>query len=206
MSKKLALLAIGAGMLAALALPHTAPAAWKHHKTVIQKDAQIGLTGQVRIAGKTGGVECQITTRVKLQQGQTKGTVETFAQDDGTVTQRCKGTGGLAGCQVHEFKALALPWTLNTSAANQTGDGTKHPDRIEILAGEVTSTIAGAFCVGVHVSATSAPIYAVPDKVETVSQFTFSGSRLVHVAGVEEVGQVHGTLQVEEPDQATYSI
>ncbi len=200
------MLAMSVGLLAALALPHTAPAAWKHHKTVIQKDVQIGLTGQVRVASGAGGVECQITSRVKFLQGQTTGTVETFAQDNGTVTQRCKGTGALGGCQVHELKVVGLPWVLHTSAANQTGDGTKHPDRIEIKAGEITSTLQGAFCLTVHVSATVGTIFATPDKIETASSVGLSGAFKIHVAGLEEDGKASGTLQIEEPDQATYSI
>lgn len=209
MIKKMTVLAMAVGIVAAFALPATASANWKHKGANIVQPVQIGFTGtNVAFQSSLGGVECQITSRVQFNPG-TTGIAETFVPHPVDATTNCKGTGGLAFCQIHNVEPTNLPWTIHTSGATE----------IKITSGDIHSTPTGGFCPMEWLTVTPTTVTGIVDdhKVSTVQ---LSGSVIVDAqtkgqqsnphlrnGAIDQLNaQVSGLLHVESPNAGTYEI
>jgi hypothetical protein len=236
MLKKMTVLAMAVGVLAALALPASASAAWRHHQTAIQQDVQLGLTGQARFQGENGGIECQVTSKVKFLSGQTTGNVETFVPHPTDATTNCKGLGALAFCQIHDVTPFGTinqsallsttnPWTLHTANYQTTqlvvdqdankqittlANGSQHANVIVVTSGNITSQPTGAFCPASHVNLTAGTVAAIPNEPETIDSVSLTGTLRGHLTigpnVVQEDVTVSGSLDIESPNSNTYSI
>jgi hypothetical protein len=208
MLKKMTMLAMAVGLLAALALPAAASATWKHgHSTAIQNNVTLSLTGQATFQSPLGGIRCQVTSDVIFKAGQTTGTVESFLTDPaGSDTNACEGTGGLSPCEVHDVTPqTGLNWVLHTRSS---------PSRIEITTGQLTSQTTGAFCLVTHVVLDAGTVTATPDQETLTGAVNLSGSLpatikthngTVHTATAQVHNQAGG-LVIEPPNKNTYSI
>ncbi len=200
MWKKTIALVIAAG-LAALVLPAASSANWKHHATDIQTDTVIGLTGNLRNQGSLGGVECQVTMRVKLSPG-TTGLVETFVPHPTSDTTNCKGLGGLSPCQMHNLTPLAPNWTIHTASATT----------ISLTTSDITYQLTGGiFCLVKHVVTTAGTLTLTPNQPNTISSFQVSGVLQADIqtnggAVDKETVTMSGSLAIESPKANTYSL
>ncbi len=204
MIKKIMVLAVAASAVAAVAVPASAPASWLHHGTPIQQDVQLGLTGQTRFQGALGGVECQVTSRLKLFAGQTAGTVETYAFHPTNDTANCKGLGGLAFCQYHSVSPTGLPWTMHAVEDKGT-------PKTMTTGVTVTAQSTGGFCPMKHTALTSGSVLSTPNQANTVSSMQVSGNVQVDFQTTngtvdKETMAVGGTSTIESPNANTYSI
>ncbi|HEX5928092.1 MAG TPA: hypothetical protein VFY48_01730 [Solirubrobacterales bacterium] len=204
MFKKMTVLAMAVGVVAALALPASASATWKHHQSAIQSNAQLGLTGQARFQGTLGGIECQVTSRAVFIAGQTTGTAETFVPHPTSDTANCKGLGGLAFCQTHNLTPQAPGWTFHTIVVNGVA-------KIQVTTTTITSQTTGGFCPVKHISLAGGEVTLDPAQDETVSSASLSGTLGAQLQTNDgtidsESVTVSGTLNVESPNAATYSI
>jgi hypothetical protein len=200
MLKKMTVLAMAVGALAAMVLPASASANWKHHNTNISEAAQIGLTGNVRFQGPIGGVECQITSRAKFNPG-TTGVAETFVPHPTSDTTNCKGTGGLSPCQIHGVTPQAPNWVFHTTATSA----------ISLTTTDITSTLTGGFCLVKHINLTGGTVTLTPNATNTISSATESGNLQAHIqttsGAIDTQGvATSGTLTIESPNANTYSI
>jgi uncharacterized membrane protein len=236
MLKKMTVLAIAIGVVAAFALPVSASADWKHHETATQQNVTIGVTGKAKFQGGLGGVECQVTSKVTFQPG-TTGLVETFVPHPTDTTTNCRGTGGLAFCQIHDVTPFGTsnpsallsttnPWTLHTGNYQTTqlvvhqqqpkiittlANGTQHTDVIVITTGEITSQATDGFCPVTHIRLTPGTVAGLPTPPKTIQTIALTGTLrgdLTTVSGPidEEDVTVSGTLEIESPNGNTYSI
>jgi hypothetical protein len=229
MLKKITVLAMAVGVVAALALPASAAADWEHHEVPIQTDVQLGLTGKVRFQGGLGGVECQITSRAKFLAFQTTGTAETFAAHPTGDTANCVGLGGLAFCQIHNLTPQQTNnWTFHTAAwqtvtqvhsNGQTTFGETHQRAAVVTAQTLESQLTGGFCpvkkVVLHPNSVALteeeqPTTTVGDG-KTVTNLDVNGTATATLetnsgALDQEETLVQGTVQVESPNQNTYDL
>ncbi len=208
MFRKAMVLGMAVGVVAALALPASASATWKHHNTSIVENVQLGWTGNMRFQGSMGGIECQITSRIKFLAGQAAGTVETLVPHPTNETTNCKGLGGLAFCQIHDTTPQAPNWTLH--AGFETPGGTKHASAATLTAQDMQSQLTGGFCPIKHIRVTAGNIGLIPNQPTTVSSGALSGSLQLDLQ--TNAGEVHketlaitGQAQIESPNQNTYS-
>lgn len=205
MLKKITVLAVAAGVVAAFVLPTSASATWKDHKTAIGTNVQLGLTGNARFQGTLGGVECQVTSKVKFLANQTTGNVESFIVDPPgaeTETSNCKGLGGLAFCKIHNVTPYSTvqhlpsgqitevplstqaPWTLHTGDYQTTqlqgsqtaATGPTHSNVIVVTTGDITSQTTGGFCPVNHINLTSGVVAALPNQPETITSVQLTGT------------------------------
>ncbi|HEX5928904.1 MAG TPA: hypothetical protein VFY48_05890 [Solirubrobacterales bacterium] len=202
MKRKTTVVTLVLGAVAAFVLPAFASAGWKHHSTPVAADTQIGLTGNVRKQGGLGGIECQVTMRVKLLSNQTTGTAETFVPHPTSDTTNCKGLGGLAFCQIHNLTPQAPNWAFHTVQA---------PASISLTTQDIVYTTTGGFCPQQQLTTTAGTVTLTPNQPNTFSSFAASGSLQVDVltnGGVvdKETMTIAGTLAVESPNANTYSI
>jgi len=204
MLKRLAVLAMAIGAMAAFGMPASATANWKHHNTEIQQNVQIGLTGQVKFSTGLGEGECQFTAQAKFFPGQTTGALETFVPHPTDSTTNCKGYGGYAPCQTHNLSPQVPNWTIHTGSSGGTAV-------ILITTQPLTATPTGAFCPGKHILFTAGTIVATPNQANTFSSLALSGTLLTHkqtnngVVDTENV-TMSGLLNVVAPNANTYSI
>jgi hypothetical protein len=212
MLKKLTVLAMTVGAVAAFALPASASAAWKHHSTSIATDQTVGFTGNARFQGGLGGIECQITSQTKFLAGQTTGTAETFVAHPTSDTANCRGLGGLAFCQIHNLTPQqAANWTIHTATATT----------VSVTTTTIHSQATGAFCPVTTISLTAGTATLTPEKKnaegkfvanpDTVETATISGSLQADLTtsggSVDtETVTISGDLLVESPNANTYSI
>ena len=149
MLRKMTVLAMALGALAALTLPMPASANWTKHHKAIQQNEQVALTGTVGFAATAGGavqggIVCQITSQAQGIAGTTTGVVTTFNPDPdsaGTDTNRCAGNGGFALCQLHNLQPTGVTspgWTIHT---NHTGT-----HDVTVTYSDIHSQTTGAFC------------------------------------------------------------
>lgn len=221
MLKKLSVLAMALGAVAAMVFPAAASAEWKHHNTPITESKTIGVTGNVRFQGGLGGVECQVTSRVRFDPG-TTGVAETFVPHPTDDTTNCKGLGGLGPCQVHNVAPQAPNWTIHTvrqetkqvtnpGQAEEKTHQTFH-DFITVTTTNITSqTTGGLFCLVKAINLTGGTTTFTPTQPNTIPSATLSGQLQAHLqtnggATDQETVTVSGTLNVESPDANTYSI
>jgi len=202
MFKKMTVLAMAVGVVAALALPASASADWKHHQTAIQQNQQIGLTGNIRFQGGLGGVECQVTSAVTFEPG-TSGFISSFVPEPTSDTANCKGLGGLVGCQVHNVAPTGFPWPVHTEANGS----------IDIEHGEIHSQSTGFFCPVKNITITEGTVVATPNEADTADNVQIHGKADVHLqtnSGVtheeETTVSSNPTIAIEAPNANTYSI
>jgi hypothetical protein len=222
MFKKMTVLAMALGVVAAMALPGTAAASWKHHDTAIQNDAHIGLTGQVGFQSGLGGIACQITSTVTFFAGQTTGAADTFNPHPTNATTNCVTSGGLAQCQVETVQPTDLPWTLHTSnhvihrALQDQKETTTEPS-IEVTFGDIHGDLfkKNLFCPFEHSTVTAGTAYFTPNPADgkTITSVSLTGETQGHLysdtanpTGTTSGLTLSGTLNVEAPNSATYSI
>jgi hypothetical protein len=197
---------IAAAVLCVFAAACLAPAAtaqnWKHHNVEIQQNKQITLTGTVKIQSGGGAnfVECQVTSQMSLLSGTTTAVVTKFEPDldvkDTKVTDKCKGGGGLAFCQIHAVQPVALPW----QAHNLTNE-------VRIIPQLTHISMTGGFCPAQTVTITKGTVLSTPNQPKTVSSLTLGGCVELDVGGTEfPCSPVTGTLSILAPDAATYSL
>ncbi len=205
MFKKIAVLAMATGVLAALALPTLASAAWKHEQTPITENKAIGLTGTAAFTSPLGGVTCQVTSEAQFKADQTTGEIETFDIHPQDETTDCKGTGLLAPCQIHNVSPQTnLNWSFHTTGTVATPD-------IQITTQDLTSTLTGAFCGVKHINLTAGKVIAQPNQQNKVTNLTLSGTLQGHLqtkSGVVDTveTEVSHFLTIESPNEHTYSI
>ncbi len=200
MLKKVIVLAMSVAAAAALALPVSAAASWKHHNTAIQQNVQVGLFGQARFQGGLGGVECQITSAAQFLAGQTTVNITSFTPVNTTLN--CKGLGGLAFCQVHEFQPTNFPWVGHTIQS---------PASIDVTHGEIHHQLTGGFCPVSNATVKPGTVVITPSQPNTVSSVQLSGQASVDLTtngGTKDTENttVAGTLSIESPNANTYSI
>jgi hypothetical protein len=199
MFKKMTVLAMAVGIVAAFALPSAASANWKHVKngvaSPIQTDVTLGLTGQARFQSQLGGVECQVTSEVTFEAGTTTGKAKTFDPHPVDETANCKGTGGLAGCQIHNLDPTSLPWTIHTAGVNT----------ITITIGQIHSTSTGFFCPVSSITLEPGTVTATTDS-GAVEEANLSGTLQSLIGGSETQVHVGGKLLVEDPNKNTYEV
>jgi hypothetical protein len=215
MSKKTMILAL-VGALGVMFIPDSAGASWKHHDTSIVQNVQLGLTGNVRFQTELGTVECQVTSRAKFLAGQTTGTVETFVPHPTDTTANCRGLGGLAFCQYHNLTPQAPNWTIHTAAyqttqLQTTGTGEPHLSSVVETIQDIAAETTGGFCPWKQVKITAGTVGWVPRQAATVSTVDLNGTLVVdieHLGGetTKTHALVSGALQIEAPNQGTYSV
>jgi hypothetical protein len=199
MFRKMTVLAMALGVVAALVMPASAGAKWKHDGFDTQQDFVIGLTGQARFQSSLGGVECQVTSRARFTANRFLGHMETFGPDPangGTDTNRCAGLGGLAFCQIHNQTPIGLSWEITTTGLQAAS----------ILVERIHSQATGGFCPASTIELTGGWVTATVDNPNAVSTVTLSGVLTAHIAGSAQNATISGTLHVEAPNAGTYGI
>lgn len=206
MFRKTVVVAIAVGIVGVLALPISAAANWKHHNTSIQADTTIGLTGNLKFQGGLGGVECQVTSRVKLYTEwvllQTTGTAETFVPHPTSDTTNCKGHGGLTFCQIHNLSPQMPNWWIHT---------VQTPASISVTTTTIHSQATGGFCPVTTISLTAGTVTLTPNQPNTAISATLAGALQAHLTTSSgtvdrETVTTTGTLSIESPNAHTYSI
>lgn len=226
MFKRTTLLALALGVMAAIVMPAAASAAWKHHQVAIQQNVQINFTGNVRFDTGNGSAECQFKMNVQFLAGQTTGNLNTLAPHPTSDTANCKGLGGYAFCQAHNFTLQEMPWTFHTAQAETTtitvdgpnpgevtvkGTGVFHQGFV-ITTRSIKAQATGAFCPGKEIHFTAGTLTALANQPNTFSSVQLNGGLLTHKltnTGVTdtEVVKVTGLLEIENPEQRnTYSL
>jgi hypothetical protein len=228
MFKKMTVLAMAVGVVAALALPASASAFWGHNGQ-LQVDKTLSVTGNVEFTGQLGGVKCQITSEVQFLAKSTTGTAKTFDVHPGDETQNCVGQGGIGPCQIHNVTPQAPNWQIHTEAVQtvtkvqgqQTVLGSQFASGIRVTSGTIQSqTTGGIFClvkeVVLHTDINGHKVGLIEhnggqDGVN-VSELEVTGTALATIttnSGTLDTEEVHivGTLQIEDPnDRNTYDI
>ncbi len=212
MLKKIIVLAMALGVVAAFALPATAGAAWKHKGLPIQQAVDLDVTGtNVKFQSSVGGVECQTISTVTFNgpgQEATTGKADSFKPHPGTDTQNCKGFGGLAPCQIHNLTPTGVSphgtgWVLHTST---------NPNRIQITVGEIHSQATGFFCPFQNITLTAGNVEATPEQ-EPVKTLNLSGQLEGHLWNSSQptnqttvTTTISGVLHVLGEANGTYEI
>ena len=236
LKKKMTMLAMAVGVVAAFALPASASASWKHHGVAIQSNVQLNVTGNVRFQGTLGGIQCQVKSQVTFLTGQTTGIAHQFVAHPTNETTNCVGLGGLAPCQVHNLTPqTAANWSFHTEAWQtvtvahpQTTLGATHARAAVITPQTIQSQLTGGiFClikkVQLHASKIGLtevthhpPSGQVPTTLTagdglTVTALDVNGDALVTIetnggAVDQEQTLVSGTVVVEAPQNNTYDL
>jgi hypothetical protein len=215
MFKKITVLAMAVGAVAALALPASASANWQHNHQALQQGVTLGLTGNVRFQGALGGIECLVTSRATFNPG-TTGVAETFVPDPAgqpqpaTETNRCKGLGGLAFCQIHNLTPQAPNWTIHTQSS-QTPQGdpkVTHTNAAVVTTQTIHSQATGGFCPVNTISLHGGNVGVIPEPTDstTIDSVQLHGALQATLTTTNAVLDneqvfVSGTLQIEDPNQ-----
>jgi hypothetical protein len=222
-------LVMAAIALAAIVLPASAPAFWKHGDTnPIQQDKQFGVTGsllfETNLNGQQTMIGCLITSKIKLTADQTTGLVETFTPEPGekgeprTDTERCSGSGWLAFCQVHNLSPQAPNWLFHIGTWQTTqlsGDQTKAlgDDKVAavLTTQDVTVQLTGGFCPAISkITITKGSVGLIPDQNPTIKQFQLDGILQAHYQTATGQDTQHvevgGFWNFEGTASGTYSI
>lgn len=216
MFKKLVLL----GAMAAMVLPATASATWKHHTVPIQQDQTRSITGNARFQSQLGGIECQATATGVFFAGQTTGQIKSYGADPVDETTNCKGVGGLAFCQVHNWTATELPWTFHTGKyvhkpKTETHETTtpfvSSEPALTITSGQTHAQYTGAFCPIKASLTTPGFVTVTPNQPNTITSGQLSGTLVqdlqTNSGTVDKVDvQLSGTGTISAPDAHTYDI
>jgi hypothetical protein len=220
MFKKVALLGAVIGAVAAVMLPASASATWKHHTVPIQQDQTRTITGNARFQGALGGIECQGKATAVFFASQTTGQIQSYGADPVDETTNCKGLGGLAFCQVHNWTATELPWTFHTGKyvhipATETHITTTpfiaSEPNLTITTGQTHAQFTGAFCP-VKASFTTPGFATItPNQPNTITSGQLKANLVQHMqttnGTVDAVPiEVLGSLTISAPDAHTYDI
>jgi hypothetical protein len=200
MIRKMMVLGMAVGTMAALALPAPAAANWKHHAQAIASNVSLGFTGEVWFAEKAfGEIKCQITSEAQFTANTTTGHLKTFLPHPTGAATDCKGEGVFKNCQIQDVKADGLFWQFHTVVIGGQPKG-------QLTTGDVTVTTTGLFCFVKTVTLKgSQNVTVIPNQPETVSwvqphaqlqaQITTTDNQL-HTTTV----QVGGKLDIEDKD------
>ncbi len=206
MFRKTMMLAMAAAVVAAFAVPATVAAAqWADGGVAITSPQQIQLTGQTKWSGGiTGSIECQVTTSLTLEPGET-GTVTQYDVDvdeaGSTITSKCTAGGALASCQLHSLQPTGLPWVVHNEG-----------QRLNVTSGEIHYTLTGQFCPGQTATMTASNpaknhlITWTADNAKSVSFFTENGQVPVDTAAGNATAGTSGKLTVLAPNAGTYGL
>jgi hypothetical protein len=200
--KKLMTLSLAVVALAACSLPAMARAeVWTDGGVPIEADDTVFETGPwIWQGGAAGTVECQMTLEYTVHAGQTTAQVKKVEVDldqaGSTVTQKCKGAGGMAFCQIHAMEAQNLPWTMHNVGPKAV-----------ITVGGWKTTLTGGFCPVTTITITAGEVTATPDNPSGISSFTHSGTLQGHLSSGGSVsGNVSGKFDVLAPDTGTFGL
>jgi hypothetical protein len=157
--KSLLTLAVAAMATMAFAAPAmgSGGALVDHNGTeAIKAGTILHTVGWARFSGGLGTFECHVTSNVEAtgSTGET-GTVTKFEPPE---TEKCTGTGGLAGCKLKTHKTDNLPYH-----ATVTGDGRIH------ITGNIVLTIEYSNCLAKTVHLTFSDITLTPKKTGTTT-------------------------------------
>jgi hypothetical protein len=224
MFNKITVLAVAAGAVAALALPATASATWKHHGVPIQNDISGSVTGKARFQGALGGIECQAIASAVFFANQTTGQIQSYGPHPGNETTECKGLGGLAPCQIHDW-TTSVPWTFHTTTTTvhqhipaKEGEPTKetkhhfYDNTLTITTGETSAQFTGGiFCLIKKTVSTPGELTITPNQPNTITSGQISGTLWQDIqtngGGVDkETITISGTGAIVAPDAHTYDI
>jgi hypothetical protein len=168
--KKAILLTMAAAIVAMLAVPGSASAAWTKHHKAITENFELELEGtNIQFAGAFGSYECHTASRVNFEttNSSTTGKI-TFFVPGGSATEKsvCKGTGAQAQCEMHQFTADSLPWVVHTATA----------DTVTITSGSVTTQNTGFLCLSPTVTGGTTTMTVAAGETNTTSTATLSGT------------------------------
>ena len=174
MFKKLTLLAMAIGALAAFALPAVASANWTVEGEELTENHTLEVTGTIGFMGPAGagspGVSCIVTASIELTAGTNVAHVKTFAPEvKENGTPNCTGTGVLANCHVESVTAIGLPWTLSAAGDTLTIQGAGVTNKYKAGTCPITESVVAD--TGEKDSVT-----AKADNQEAVSEFTMGGT------------------------------
>ncbi len=181
MLKKITLLAMAVGMLAAFALPAAASASWTKH----DKELKAGETGVIsEITGTaikftsvaTGGVSCHTVGAATLTGGTTTGFLTKF-EPLTSATASCTTSGLLAteGCVVEKVTSTELPWIIHNNTPTTTISVTTRTIDIELRkTNAAKENVACPKFAGSDI--TPGTVTLTPDNAETISTLTLSGT------------------------------
>jgi hypothetical protein len=192
MFRKTMILAMAVGIVAAMALPASAGASWKHNGVATQQNVQLPFTGtNIKFESQTigGGLGCQVTSEVTFEPG-TTGKAKSFKAHPTSDTTNCFGTGGLAFCQVHNLQPqTGFQWVIHTAGATTTS--------ITITHGTITSQTTGGFCPFSHLDLTPGTLEGHAD-AHKFSTIQITGKAHVIIGGQTEASAtISGLLHLE---------
>ncbi len=153
-------------LAAVFVVPVPATASWQFEEAPIPGQT-FEVHGQSRFQGLVGGIECTVQAHVALEPGTTTAKAGQF-EVKGLSTEKCKGLGGMGGCQVHGVTYSALPLTLHTTETT--------PATLAITTGNVEYTTTGLFCPFASATVTAGTVTATPDNPNAMKTVTLSGS------------------------------
>ncbi|HEX5928916.1 MAG TPA: hypothetical protein VFY48_05950 [Solirubrobacterales bacterium] len=224
MTKKLSLLGGLIAVVGALSLPSVASATWKHHGAPIQESKSGTVTGNARFQGALGGIECQATANAVFLASQTTGELQSYGAHPTNETTNCKGLGGLAFCQVHNWTATGLPWTFHTTITttmkhipeqelHKTTEVThqQHDNTLTVTTGQTHAQFTGGFCPIKASVSTPGSVVITPNQPTTITSGQLSGSLEQHLQTNngqvdKELVQISGIGTIVAPNAHTYDI
>lgn len=190
MFRKAMLLAAAAASVAALAVPATAPANWKHGQATLQADASATITGQWRYQGQTGNVECQVIMNAQLTAGTTTGHSQFDVDNGGLVNDEAKcsvggGTIGL-GCTDVEQMTIAGAWTFHAVSTTT----------IAVTTGTLQFHLTGGALCPKTKQLTPGTIHITTGQ-DLFEQVQFSGQQQLHAPpGPSQLATISGTASI----------
>jgi hypothetical protein len=189
--RKAILLALAAAIVAMLAIPGSASAAWTKDHLAITESKELEITGtNIQFAGAFGAYECNTISKVHFTAGTTTGLITTF-EPDGAATNKavCKGTGPQAQCEVHKFTPEKLPWVIHTVGKNALGEST-----VSITSEEIKTSNTGFLCLSPKL--TLGTVHVSSSETNTTSTAMLSGTLVAHAASTTENVTISGTVHV----------
>lgn len=200
MTKKITFLTITVGVVAAMALPTPALASWKHHGTPIQENTNGTITGNARFQSELGGMECQASASGVFLANQTTAELQSYGPHPVDSTTNCKGLGGLAFCQLHDWTPTNLPWTGHTSGNVAT-----------ITTSSTHGEFTGGFCPIRASLTTPGTVTVTPNQPNTITSGQLSGTLTQHVqtpGGTQDLLTitVSGSGNIAAPNAHTYDL
>jgi hypothetical protein len=181
MAKKVIMLVVAAGMLAALMVPATASAFWtKDHQQLVQ-NAQIEMTGVSRFHGEIGSIECEVRSVFQLTAGTTTAHVTVsdidLSEPGSTVTSKCSVSASIMtlGCtDVGSVTSAGLPWVAH-AASTQTIITTTGTTQLHLH--------GGIFCPKTF-QVTPGNVHSQMTTANTWSTGLVSGKFTTHLSGI----------------------
>ncbi len=208
MLKKITLLAMAVGMLAAFALPAAASASWVDNGVALKEgeNPKISFTGTATkfTSVATGGVSCNTVAEITLTGGTTTGFVNKF-EPNGTATAACVTSGLLAteGCVVEKVTSTGLPWVLHNNTPTKTASVTTGTIDLELRkTNAAKENIACPKFAGSDI--TPGTVTLTPDNAAAISTLTLSGTLKFDPGEIPVT--ISGVFHVLAPNIGTYGI